>query len=33
MCYVEAKYSTSVPDDNIIYGSNTKVTTRKSKET
>jgi hypothetical protein len=32
-CYVEAKYSTSDPDSNIIYGSNTKVTITKSKET
>jgi hypothetical protein len=31
-CYVEAKYSTSDPDSNIIYGSNTKVTITKSKE-
>ena len=27
MCYVEAKGSTSDPDSNIIYGSNSKVTT------
>jgi hypothetical protein len=33
MCYVEAKYSTSDPDINIIYGSNSKVTITKSKET
>jgi hypothetical protein len=32
-CYVEAKYSTSDPDSNIIYGSNTKVTITESKET
>jgi hypothetical protein len=32
-CYVEAKYSTSDPDSNFIYGSNTKVTITKSKET
>jgi hypothetical protein len=32
-CYVEAKYSTSDPDSNIIYGSNTKVTSTKSKDT
>ena len=33
MCYVEAKYSSSDPDRNIIYGRNSKVTTTKSKET
>jgi flagellar basal body-associated protein FliL len=33
MCYVEEKYSTSDPDSNIIYGSNTKVNITKSKET
>jgi hypothetical protein len=33
MCYVEAKYSTSDPDSNIIYGSNTNVTITKSEET
>jgi hypothetical protein len=32
MCYVEAKCSTRVPDNNIIYGSNSKVTIAKSKE-
>ena len=30
MCYVEAKGSTSDPDSNIIYGSNSKVTITKS---
>jgi len=30
MCYVEAKCSTSDPDSNIIYGSNSKVTITKS---
>jgi hypothetical protein len=30
---VEAKYSTSDPDSNIIYWSNTKVITTKSKKT
>jgi len=33
MCCVEAKGSTSVPDSNIIYGSNSKVTITKSKKT
>jgi len=33
MRYVEAKHSTSGPDSNIIYGSNSKVTIAKSKET
>ena len=33
MRYVEAKHSTSDPDNNIIYGSNPKVTITKSKET
>jgi len=33
MCYVEAKHSSSDPVSNIIYGSNPKVTTAKSKET
>ena len=33
MCYVEAKYSSSDPDSNIIYGSNSKVTITKSKKT
>ena len=33
MCYVEAKYSPSDPDSNIICGSNSKVTIRKSKKT
>ena len=35
MCYVEAKYeySSSDPDSNIIYGSNSKVTIKKSKKT
>jgi len=32
MSYVEAKHSTSGPDSNI-YGSNSKVTITKSKET
>ena len=31
--YVEAKHSTSDSDSNIIYGSNSKVTITKSKET
>ena len=26
ICYVEEKYSSSDPDSNIIYGSNSKVT-------
>ena len=30
MCYVEAKGIESDPDSNIIYGSNSKVTTTKS---
>ena len=33
MCYVEAKRSSSDPDPNIIYGSNSKVTVTKSKKT
>jgi len=33
MCYVEAKHSSSDPVSNIIYGSNSKVTTAKSKKT
>ena len=33
MCYVEAKCSPSDPDRNIIYGSNSEVTTTKSKDT
>jgi hypothetical protein len=33
MCYVEAKGSTSDSDSNIIYGSNSKVTTTKSNKT
>jgi len=33
MCYVEAKGSTSNPDNNIIYGSNSKVTTTESNKT
>ena len=33
MCYVKAKCSSSDPDSNIIYGSNSKVTTTKSKKT
>jgi len=33
MCYVEAKGSTSDPDRNIIYGSNSKVTITKSNKT
>jgi hypothetical protein len=33
MCYGGTKYSTSDPDSNIVYGSNTKVTVTKSKET
>ena len=33
MCYVEAKCSPSDPDSNITYGSNSKVTTTKSKKT
>jgi len=32
MCYVEAKCSSSDPDSNIIYGSNSKVTITKSKK-
>jgi hypothetical protein len=30
--YVEAKHSTSDPDSNTIYGSNSKVTITKSKK-
>ena len=33
MFYVEAKGSTSGPDSNIIYGSNSKVTITKSNKT
>ena len=33
MCYVEAKDSTSDPDSNIIYRSNSKVTITKSNKT
>jgi len=33
MRYVEAKYSASDTDNSIIYGSNSKVTITKSKET
>jgi len=33
MCYVEAKHNTSDPASNIIYGSNSKVTITKSRET
>ena len=33
MCYMEGKCSTSDPDCNIIYGSNSKVTVTESKET
>jgi hypothetical protein len=33
MCYVQAKGSTSDPDSNIIYGSNSKVTITKSNKT
>jgi len=33
MCYVEAKGSTSDPDSNIIYGSNSKATVTKSNKT
>jgi len=33
MCYVEANGSTSDPDSNIIYGSNSKVTIIKSNKT
>ena len=33
MCNVEAKYSSSDPDRNIIYGSNSKFTITKSKKT
>ena len=33
MRYVEAKHSTSDADSDIIYGSNSKVTVTKSKET
>jgi len=33
MCYAEAKHSSSDPDRNSIYGSNSKVTTAKSKKT
>ena len=33
MCYVEEKGSTSDPDSNIIYGSNSKITITKSIKT
>jgi hypothetical protein len=33
MLNVEAKHSTSDPGSNIIYGSNSKITITKSKET
>ena len=33
MRYVEAIHSTSDPDSNTIYGSNSKVTITKAKET
>ena len=33
MCYVEAKGSTSDPDSNIMYGSNSKVAIIKSNST
>jgi len=33
MCYVEAKGSTSDPDSNTIYGSNSKFTVTKSNAT
>ena len=33
MFYVEAKYTSSDPDSNIIYGSNSTVTITKSKKT
>ena len=33
MCYVEAKHSSSDPVSNIIYGSNPKSTTAKTKKT
>jgi hypothetical protein len=33
MCYLEAKHSPSDPVSNVIYGSNPKVTTAKSKKT
>ena len=33
MCYVEAKDSTSDPDSNKIYGSNSKATIKKSNKT
>ena len=33
MCYVETKGSTTDPDSNIIYGSNSKVTITKSNKT
>ena len=33
MCYVEANGSTSDPDSNIIFGSNSKLTTTESNKT
>ena len=33
MCYVEAKCSSSDPDSNIIYESNSKITITKSEKT
>ena len=33
MCHVEAEGSISGPDSNIIYGSNSKVTTTESNKT
>ena len=33
MCFVEAKCSSSDPDSNIIYGSNSKITITESKKT
>ena len=33
MCHVEAEGSTSDPDSNIIYGSNSKVTIMNSNKT
>ena len=33
MCYVDAKGSTSDPDSNIIYGSNSNVTITQSNKT
>ena len=33
MCYVEANSSTSNPDSNIIYGSNSTATITESNET